>query len=231
MPRSFRTLPLGPLGAFAVAALSGCGGAELAATEDPQAPPPAAPVAAPSDPAPAPIAAASAAPPAAAPRVAAAPLPPEPPADWDFFGPPVDPVAADQAGPRTEHLHLRGFWDVDGRRIAQLWAGRSDGTGQMLLLAAGESGAGVTVVELGEDTATIEHPERVVLTMNPNRDRSAAARPGTVQTGTSGPAVGWPSTPVAAPRSRSRPESAASYRPPPPPPRPSADRLGRDHAD
>ncbi|MEM9701171.1 MAG: hypothetical protein AAF907_01855 [Planctomycetota bacterium] len=90
----------------------------------------------------------------------------EPPA-WDFFGPPqVAEATTEQAEAETEHLHLRGFWEIDGVRKAQLWIGPEIG-GAALILGVGESRRGVTVVELGEETATVERPERVVLRMEP----------------------------------------------------------------
>ena len=165
----------------ALCAAAGCGAEPLAASVEPV--PAAAVVAA--DPAPNPE------------PEPAAPVPPAAlpdPGGWDFFGPPA-PAVADEvaAGPAMSHLKLRGSWTVDGRRLAQLWIGREDGTGRVALLAVGEEAGGVTVVELGEDdagrfTCTVEAPDRAVLHL-------AAADPA------DGPAPPRAAPPRAAPRS------------------------------
>ena len=230
MPRPFRRLaPLGPL---AVAALCGCGGTDLAATEDtrPPAPPPAAPV----------LGAAAERPPA----VEAAPPAPVEAAGWDFFGPPVGAAEEEDAGPAVDRLRLRGFWEVDGRRMAQLWAGDGRGAGETLLLAVGESRRGVTVVKLGGDTATVDDSRRAGTAGEPDGD-AAAGRPRRVVLRLE-PAAAGPSSAVAARRPEPRPRrrtpspprdlppgsgsgrSPARFAPPPPlPPPPPGLNSGR----
>ncbi|MFH5804376.1 hypothetical protein [Alienimonas sp. DA493] len=228
------------LGSFAAAALCGCGGTELAAVEDPQAhavapaaPEPAATRTVAPEPAAAPLPSKSEVV-AAAPAVPT-PVAPEEPIGWDFFGPPVAAQEADEADPVAEHLFLRGFITMEGDpRKAVLWAGDGSGSGRILLLAAGESAGGVTVVELGEDTATVEHPGRVVLSLAPGRTGAGRVGPTTGRPSTGRPSIHRSSPPPsvrqAVPRPP-RPDVEPTYRPPTPPPPPSADRLVQGHED
>ncbi len=218
--------------------LCGCGATELAATEDPDAAV-AAEIASPLIEAEVPQEA----------DVAAAAIPDDP-VSWDFFGPPPAVEAAQDVGPATDDLHLRGFWEFDGRRMAQLWLGDEDGGGRILLLAAGESRDGVTVVKLGEETVTVEHqtvtveqPERKILRVSDGRRGGSArtarapaadrafrsARPRPARPSSSRPSprpsasLSTPFRPRVSPGNLSEtdfPRSAAFGPPPPPPPPP-----------
>ena len=200
------TPPAGFAGLLCLSAC-GCGAAELAATEDPLPPAPA-PFAAPAgDGAPAEP---------AEPAPAPAPLPAE--LGWDFFGPPAVAEEREPTGPAAGHLHYRGFLEMDGRRVAHLWSENPEGGGELLLLAAGESAGGVTVVELGGETVTVEHPDRVVLSLSRADPGTAARRPAPrrLERRPTRPAPRSPPRPTPAPAS----PAASLYAPPPPPPPP-----------
>ena len=215
--------PLGAalLGAACCAAACGCGAEELAATEDPAF------AAAPS-PGDQPAAAARALPRDAQPAAPAAPVPIEP-TDWDFFGPPTVVEQAHEAGPAGERLHLRGFVQkTGGPRLAILWVERAGGAGELMPLGAGQSRGGVTVVKLGEDRATVEHPDRVVLRLDRGGRGGASGGPsGAAAARRHAPSPRRPSPPSVRgssrpPATRSRAGSEPSrpdlFAPPPPPP-------------
>ncbi|MFH5806283.1 hypothetical protein [Alienimonas sp. DA493] len=77
------------------------------------------------------------------------------PPDWNFFGPPPPVSLAAPPGPPKTEYALRGFWEIDGRRVAQFRVGRPGEPGRILLLGAGESRDGLTALELGENFARV----------------------------------------------------------------------------
>ena len=154
------------------------------------------------------------------PVAAPAPLPVAD-ADWEIFGPPAaTPETVAEAGPADADLHLRGFSEMAGEpRRAVIWAERPDGGGELLLLAAGETAGGVTVVELGEDRVTVEAPDRVVLTRAAAPAEGGAALSRAARTRRprrSTPAPSARPTPAAR-RSPAVPQAAARDRRPAPP--------------
>ena len=118
--------------------LAGCGAEPLAADEGrrPPPPPPAATAPAPADPEPAPSAGDE-------------PAPADVPigeVNWDFFGPPAEAAAVENAA-RPE-VRLLGFWEADGAARAALAV-----AGEVAVLAPGEALGGVALVEVRPEGA------------------------------------------------------------------------------
>jgi len=238
-----RTVGLAWLGPLTAAALCGCGGTDLAATEAPRPQPVPSEIAvgekveSPAKTADEPT------PVAATPVAPAAPVEPD---GWDFFGPPRSADVAQDAGPAAEHLRLNGFIQFDGEpQRAVLALERDDRPVEIFSLAAGENRHGVTLVEFSEEqgTATVERPGRVVLRLEgaqrsvgvPSKataGRTPIVRPTGRRTPFPPPAaVGSFRTEVpsaAQSRSSGRPAGPPLIPPPPPSLRHAVDRLNVD---
>ncbi|WP_171182935.1 hypothetical protein [Alienimonas chondri] len=80
---------------------------------------------------------------------AVAPLPKV--VDWDFFSLPKPVEEEEKPDGESREIFLRGFWEIDGERVAQLWVRQADQAGEMLLVPLGESRGGVTALEAGAD--------------------------------------------------------------------------------